>query len=65
MTTQLEDDSQMPFGMHKGKPMSEVPARYLHWFWTEGDADKDHPVMDYIRRNLSALKKEYEDGIWS
>jgi len=61
----LEDLSPMPFGMHRGKPMQDVPASYFHWLWTTGKReDKTCPVADYIRRNLHALKKEHSDGIW-
>ena len=67
MTKQLEDPSPMPFGTHEGKQMQDVPARYLCWLWNESDEDqlKHCPVRDYIRRNMSALHKEYPDGIWT
>jgi hypothetical protein len=56
----------MPFGKHKGEPMQDIPASYLHWLWVNGKQhDKFCPVADYIRRNLAALKQEYPDGIWS
>lgn len=65
MSEPLEDLSPMPFGKHKGQPMQDVPARYLHWLWTNGkEQNKECPVADYIRRNLSALKKENSDAIW-
>lgn len=55
----------MPFGMHRGKEMQEVPASYFHYLWTTGKReDKTCPVAAYIRRNLDALKKEHPDGIW-
>jgi hypothetical protein len=62
----LTDTDPMPFGKHKGTPMQDVPATYLHWLWTKtgGKDDKVSPVADYTRRNLDALKKEYTDGIW-
>lgn len=60
----LDDLSPMPFGKHKGNPMQEVPASYLHWLWGEKKNDNQCPVIDYIRRNLSALKQEHKDGIW-
>ncbi len=62
----LTDLSPMPFGKHRNVPMQDVPARYLHWLWTEGGKKDDQrcPVADYIRRNLSALQQEYRDGIW-
>lgn len=61
----LNDTDPMPFGKHKGEPMSDVPANYLHYLWQNGLKD-DHKsqVADYIRRNLSVLKTEYRDGIW-
>lgn len=59
---QLTDNDLMPFGDHKGKFMKDVPARYLFWCWTT--FDDFSPVKDYIKRNMSALKKEYPDGIW-
>jgi len=61
----LEDLSPMPFGKHKGAPMQDVPASYLHWLWTNGlSKDKQSSVADYIRRNLHALKQDHPDGIW-
>jgi hypothetical protein len=69
----LADTDPMPFGRYKGQPIGKVPAYYLHWFWSEnqiGSAHRDpayadSPVMDYIKRNVVALKKEYPNGIWS
>lgn len=63
---QLEDTDPMPFGKYAGKSMSDVPARYLHWLWTDGKEHewKTDPVAAYIKHNLDALKKEYPDGIW-
>lgn len=56
----------MTFGVHKGKPMQDVPASYLHWLWTSGKKeDKACPVADYIRRNIHALQKELPDAIWT
>lgn len=65
MNAPLEDTSPMPFGQHKGTPMSDVPAAYLHYLWSSGlKENKVSPVSDYIRRNLNALKKEHPDGLW-
>ena len=62
----LDDTDKMPFGMHKGRPMSDVPASYFHYLWTSGKKDdKVCPVADYIRRNLNALMTEHKDGIWT
>ena len=64
--TQLNDTDKMPFGKYKGEPMQDVPASYLHYIWTELGVkyDKQSPVADYIRRNLTVLQQEYIDGIW-
>ena len=63
----LSDLSPMPWGAHRGKPMQNVPASYLHWLWTKKDFmhAEDDPVADYIRRNLNGLRMEYRDGIWT
>jgi len=62
---ELKDDSSMPFGKHKGQRMEDVPASYLFWLWSNGSREqKQCPVANYIRRNLSALQLEYKDGIW-
>lgn len=64
--SELTDLDPMPFGEHKGKPMQDVPAAYLHYLWASGkNQDKTCPVARYIRRNLDALRKEHKDGIWS
>lgn len=63
---ELKDTDLMPFEKHKGVPMQDVPASYLHWLWHNGKRfDKECPVAGYIRRNLNGLKLEYKDGIWS
>jgi uncharacterized protein (DUF3820 family) len=31
----MKDDSIMPFGKHKGKPLADVPGEYFHWLWGE------------------------------
>ena len=68
--TPLQDDDEMPFGKYQGHKMSDVPASYFHWLWTN---DKDpmskwkvkvDPVADYIWRNMAGLMKEHPDGIW-
>lgn len=62
---ELSDLDPMPFGKHKGKPMQDVPAHYLHWLWVNGkQSDSQCPVADYIQRNISALQQEHKDGVW-
>jgi len=63
---QLEDTDLMPFGKHKGIPMSDVPASYLHYLWNNGmkKETKTSNVADYIARNIEALEEENKDLIW-
>jgi uncharacterized protein (DUF3820 family) len=50
------DNTPMPFGMHRGKAMANVPAHYLLWLFDKGC---DHEgVKQYIIANLDLLKKE-------
>lgn len=66
MNPPLKDMDPMPFGKHAGVPMQYVPAGYLHYLWQNGlKNDKYSLVADYIRRNLTALKQEHPDGVWS
>ena len=62
----LEDNSPMPFGKHKNKPMEEVPASYLLWLWDELDQDKilnkhQKAVQDYVKDNWDVLNKEVDE----
>lgn len=59
----MTDESLMPFGKHKGERMMDVPVNYLHWFWHNGD--KKSEVGKYIQENLSVLRTENPDLIWS
>jgi len=68
---ELDDTDPFPFGQYgpKGKDprmMQDVPASYYHYLWTTGlKEDRLSPVAAYVRKNLSALKQEHPDGIWS
>lgn len=62
---ELNDQSPMPFGKFKGKPMQDVPASYLHWLWQNGlKSETGKPVHEYVKANLDALKQEDPDRIW-
>jgi len=55
----LTDLDPMPFGVHKGKPMQEVPASYLAWL---KDQNCQHPgVRGYIDDSWSAILSELPD----
>lgn len=61
---ELDDDSKMPFGKYRGHPMSDVPASYFHYLWNDGLKYRTTNVSRYIKKNLDALKMEYQDGLW-
>lgn len=50
------DNTLMPFGVHKGKAMINVPAKYLLWLYNEGCNHAQ--VKKYITDNLDAINKE-------
>lgn len=63
------DLDSMPFGKHVGKPLQDVPAKYLAWLRDEmrGEGyDKDDPtdtsnkrkLYNYIHNSWDAIKQE-------
>ena len=52
----LTDESLMPFGMHKGTKMANVPAKYLLFLYDNNKCTSQ--VKDYIVENLDVLKLE-------
>lgn len=51
----MDDNSLMPFGIHKGKKLANVPDNYLIWLY---DNDKcSGELKKYIKNNLDSLKK--------
>jgi uncharacterized protein (DUF3820 family) len=59
-----DDTTPMPFGKHRGELLQEVPASYLHYLWLQRPLS-DRRLENYIANNISALKTEHPDGIWS
>lgn len=53
---ELTDESLMPWGMHQGKPMTDVPADYLVWLYENNKVRGD--VKRYIQANLETLKMQ-------
>ena len=45
----LTDESLMPFGLHKGKKMMDVPGKYFGWIAEQPWASKWPRVMEYIK----------------
>jgi hypothetical protein len=54
----LGDDDPMPFGKHKGTPMSFVPPKYLDWLDGQDWIVKWPKVHNYILWRRAALDEE-------
>lgn len=59
----LNDKSPMPFGMHKGTPMGEVPASYLLHLWDNGVHKESTALAKYISNVFNCLESECQDYI--
>ena len=64
---ELTDSDQMPFGMHQGKKMEEVPDKYLLGLYEKLKNDVSiYPdsmadrVRNYIAENLDVITKNAE-----
>lgn len=57
-----DDDTPMPFGIHKGKRLENVPAAYLLWLYRDKEGVFSGPTVEklraYIKDNLDVLEKE-------
>jgi hypothetical protein len=60
----LTDASPMPWGIHEGKPMAQLPVEYLHYIWCNMVFKDNDPVRLYIKKCIPALRKENKDLIW-
>lgn len=47
-----------PFGEHKGKPIDEVPAKYLLDLYSEDWIGKWPTIKEWIEKNLDGLEEE-------
>ena len=59
----LQDNDIMPFGMHKGKQMIDVPKNWLLWFYDEVNKTGDVQgfrldVYTYIDFNYDIIENE-------
>lgn len=46
--------SKMPFGKHKGKPMTEVPTDYLEWMLREFE---DSPIRTAAKKEIATRNR--------
>ena len=48
----MSEETKMPFGKHKGLPISEVPVKYLDWLigepWFEKFEDLKKEIEEYL-----------------
>lgn len=67
MNNEFTDNDPMPFGKYKGVKLLDVPASYFHYLWQSGMKHevKTNMLAKYISDNLSGLKDENSDLIWS
>lgn len=50
------DETVMPFGVHKGKQLADVPASYLLWLHENNKCTPE--LKQYIEANLSVIRLE-------
>ena len=58
----MEDTDLMPFGVHKGEKMANVPASYL--MWVEDNVRENSitkKVLEYIEENRDAILLELKN----
>lgn len=61
MSTEVfTDETLMPFGLHKGKKMVDVPGHWLIWYrnTSKGDIGSNRKLLDYIEDNMDVFKAE-------
>lgn len=59
----LTDMDYMPFGMHKGKLLANVPDQYLLWLWENKNEEFERRFSElyaYIQQSLDAIKVNIE-----
>lgn len=50
-------EPRMPFGMHQGKPVSEVPVQYLSWFLRTPDLKSRYPDVAARVQQVSSQRE--------
>lgn len=52
----MNDESIMPFGIHKDKKLKDVPDEYLLWLYGEIDPNRHPELAAYLKDNIDAIK---------
>ncbi|WP_183567431.1 putative quorum-sensing-regulated virulence factor [Mucilaginibacter sp. SP1R1] len=55
------DNTPMPWGMHKGKTLANVPDSYLLWLYTENKAHGE--LREYIKNNLASINTNIKKSL--
>lgn len=62
-TTKLTDEDLMPFGMYKGTPLEDVPAKYLRFIYDIYTFSPQYMnVKEYIEENLDVIDQQNKNG---
>lgn len=59
-TEKLTDTDLMPYGIHKGEKMANVPATYLLIQYKKGNSCHEG-VKNYVEENLQIIEREAKD----
>jgi hypothetical protein len=51
---------KMPFGMHKGKEVSDIPTKYLRWVLGETQVHHQNPALETEIERV--LQERADDG---
>ena len=58
----MNDDSLMPFGKHKDKPLSEVPDSYLIWLMDQLWVKPKYPELwQYLLDNADIIEPDVSE----
>lgn len=55
----MDDNTPMPWGLHKGRKMANVPSSYLKWVYDNNKGDA--AVRGYIESNLNVILKDIKE----
>jgi len=53
------DTDKMPFGVHKGKLLIQIPDSYFVWLW---ENDRAGRLKKYIEENVPEVQKKVQEN---
>jgi uncharacterized protein (DUF3820 family) len=60
-----KEGTTIPFGQHKGKPLDEVPVRYLDWLigqdWMDGKPTLKRAIEEHLKERPEWATLDHED----